>query len=343
MRYPWVNTVLLVLLLVQLVTGVGGLVSGAGDFGWVLWLHGIGGYAIVVLLIWKGAVILHAWVRRRRPVLPRAIFIALTVLVLAILATGWMWVVAGRTNVWGFSLITIHAILACACVGLLAWHTLYMRFVFRIPSAVNRRAFLRLAGAGVSGVLLWRLGESTVERVALPGSSRRFTGSYEAGSFTGVFPVTAWLLDNPPSVDVQHWRLIVDGFVERTLALTYAQLEPLAHEEVTATLDCTGGWYTTQVWRGISIAQLLNLAGVQPAARSVTVEAATGYGRRFSIEQARGYVLASHVAGRPLDHGHGFPLRLVAVDHRGFDWVKWVSRVRVNDTSEVWQPPVPLQ
>jgi DMSO/TMAO reductase YedYZ molybdopterin-dependent catalytic subunit len=54
-------------------------------------------------------------------------------------------------------------------------------------------------------------------------------------------------------------------------------------------------------------------------------------------------LLALDVAGRPLSHGHGAPARLVVPDHRGFDWVKWVVRVTVNDSGDFWQPPLPLQ
>jgi DMSO/TMAO reductase YedYZ molybdopterin-dependent catalytic subunit len=34
---------------------------------------------------------------------------------------------------------------------------------------------------------------------------------------------------------------------------------------------------------------------------------------------------------------------LVAPEHRGYDWVKWVTRIRVVETSWFWQPPLPLQ
>ncbi len=343
MRFPWANTILLVLLIAQLLTGFIGLISGAENFRWALWLHGIGGYAVAVLLVWKGAIVFHAWKRRRRPALPRLSFIVLTLLTLAILATGWLWIVAGRTYLWGFSLMTIHAVLAIALLALLAWHTLYMRFVFRIPSAVNRRAFLRLVGSSLSGLLLWRFAEWGAHRLGLPGARRRFTGSYETGSFAGVFPAVTWLFDDPPPLDIGQWQLVVEGLVDRPLTLTYAQLESLARDRMTAALDCTGGWYSIQEWQGVSVARLLDRAGAQVGARSVTFEAVSGYGRRFSVAQARGYVLATRVAGQPLSHAHGFPLRLVAADHRGFDWVKWVTHIRVNESSEMWQPPVPLQ
>jgi DMSO/TMAO reductase YedYZ molybdopterin-dependent catalytic subunit len=152
-----------------------------------------------------------------------------------------------------------------------------------------------------------------------------------------------WLFDNPAPIHTEQWQLIVEGAVDRPAAWRYADLEPLAVAETTATLDCTGGWYSTQLWRGARIEDVLNRAGARRGARSVTIESVTGYARKFSIEEARSLILATHVADRPLDHAHGFPIRLAAVNHRGFDWVKWVVRITVSEHSEIWQPPVPLQ
>lgn len=108
-------------------------------------------------------------------------------------------------------------------------------------------------------------------------------------------------------------------------------------------MDCTGGWYTQQLWEGVSLEKLLQLASVEEDAASVTVTSVTGYYRRFSLQEARSYILATRVGGETLSHGHGFPLRLVAKGRRGFEWVKWVTSLRVNDTSKYWQSPLPLQ
>ena len=75
----------------------------------------------------------------------------------------------------------------------------------------------------------------------------------------------------------------------------------------------------------------------------MTVTSVTGYYRRFSLDEARRYVLATHVGGRELSHGHGYPLRLVAPGKRGFEWVKWVASIEVNESSKWLQPPLPLQ
>jgi DMSO/TMAO reductase YedYZ molybdopterin-dependent catalytic subunit len=61
------------------------------------------------------------------------------------------------------------------------------------------------------------------------------------------------------------------------------------------------------------------------------------------MREARDLLLATHVGGDPLSHGHGAPVRLVAPGKRGFEWVKWVTHVEVNRTGSWLQPPLPLQ
>jgi DMSO/TMAO reductase YedYZ molybdopterin-dependent catalytic subunit len=97
-----------------------------------------------------------------------------------------------------------------------------------------------------------------------------------------------------------------------------------------ATLDCTGGFYTTQRWRGTTLGRLLDEAGVGPEASHVRVISHTGYRWSFGLAEARGLLLATHVAGAALSHGHGAPARLVAPGHRGWHWVKWVERIEVH-------------
>ena len=45
-------------------------------------------------------------------------------------------------------------------------------------------------------------------------------------------------------------------------------------------------------------------------------------------------LLATHVGGEPISPGHGAPVRLVAPNRRGFQWVKWVDRIAMLPTVE---------
>ena len=147
--------------------------------------------------------------------------------------------------------------------------------------------------------------------------------------------------DNPSPIDPSTWKLIVKGAADERVAYTLDDLNSDA--EVTATIDCTGGWHSTQIWRGVRLSDLLDAMTPDKSARSVTFRSITGYYRRFALDDARGFILATSVGGETLSHGHGFPLRLVAPGRRGFEWVKWVTELEVSATPSWLQPPLPLQ
>ncbi len=343
MKFPWANVLLLVLLVIQAITGYFGMVNGRLSRAWILWAHGIGAYALLVLLYWKGGIILDALRRKNVWTRRRIAFAAMFILLLVVLVTGLLWTFSGPIYLGGFSLVSIHIYLAVPLLLLMAWHAWHMRFIWRVPQTLSRRLFLGTAVSTVLGFIGWRVAEWSKGELDLPGAARRFTGSYEMGSFSGRFPVVSWIADNPPPVDTANWQLVLDGAVQRPSTFSYDQLRQMIDREDTAVVDCTGGWYSEQVWRGVSLARLLDMAGVAEEAASISVIAVSGYKRRFSIEQARRYFLALDVAGAPLSHGHGFPLRLVAADQRGVEWVKWIGHIRVNRTSKLWQMPLPLQ
>ena len=111
-------------------------------------------------------------------------------------------------------------------------------------------------------------------------------------------------------------------------------------DTLTATLDCTGGFYSTQRWRGTSLARVLDRAGAR--AGHVRVISHTGYRWSFDVSDARRFLLATHVGDEPLSHGHGAPVRLVAPGRRGFEWVKWVVSVEVHDGPDLGAPALTL-
>jgi hypothetical protein len=343
MRYPWVNSILLLLILSQLATGFLGFINGFESRAWILWMHGVGGSAILVILGWKGQSIVAAYRRDQTINLRRAGFLALMFVLIAILVTGYLWTFSGPHYLGGFSLVTLHIFLAVGLFALFAWHIWYMRYVLREPGSADRAAFLRLAGVSMSGVLLWLFSNVGRQSLALPGGKRRFTGSYDQGSFTGIFPQTVWIADRPVPINAQSWSLTLKGAIKHPLMLDYENFLQLVDARMTAILDCTGGWYSTQIWQGVRLERLLQLSELQDGASSVTVESVTGYQRRFSIAEARGYLLATKVGDRPLSHGHGFPVRLVAPGKRGYEWVKWITNIKINETGSWIQSPLPLQ
>ena len=187
-----------------------------------------------------------------------------------------------------------------------------------------------LAGAAAA----YALSEVAVRAASLPGGTRRFTGTYEAGSHDPAgLPISSWMFDSVPNIDTSSWALRAPG-----RSWTYGELYAF-DDRMTATLDCTGGFFSTQEWAGVRLDRLVGDA----AGGSIRVVSHTGYDRRFTPASASSLLLATRIGGRALDPGHGFPVRLVAPDQRGFWWVKWVVAVEVDDLPAWWQSPFPLQ
>ena len=76
---------------------------------------------------------------------------------------------------------------------------------------------------------------------------------------------------------------------------------------------------------------------------SIHIRSATGYDRRFALANTGRLLLATRLGGAALDADHGFPVRLVAPDRRGYWWVKWVTEIRVDELPAWWQLPFPMQ
>jgi DMSO/TMAO reductase YedYZ molybdopterin-dependent catalytic subunit len=160
-----------------------------------------------------------------------------------------------------------------------------------------------------------------------------------------------------PAISLADWRLPVGGEVERRLELTYDELLRLPGRTLLATLECAGngrifmqplppgepwqyGAVSTAEWAGVSLAAVLEAAGVTGAALEVLVtgadsgmvearEAPIHYARSLPLEKALhpDTLLVHTMNGEPLTAQHGFPLRLLVPGWYGMAAVKWVARI----------------
>jgi len=136
------------------------------------------------------------------------------------------------------------------------------------------------------------------------------------------------------SIAAKNWRLSVEGDIRSALKFTYADIvrRPVVEREVL--LICPGFFAFKGRWKGISVAALLREAGIGAQASHVLFSGPTGVrekSERFDLDEIDSdqVFLAYAVNGVTLPQKHGFPLRLVAEDHYGARWVKYVDRVTV--------------
>jgi DMSO/TMAO reductase YedYZ molybdopterin-dependent catalytic subunit len=316
-------------------TGVLSLYTGRGNDEWVFVAHGVLGFAVVALLAWKLRRVWRRLVEQRGGGAGAASLLVVAV----VLVSGWVWSSGGDVVIGGYGLLAWHMALGTALVVVVLAHAIARRKPLRVRDvAAGRRQFLAVGAVAAGAYVAWQVQRPVSRLVGWRGAGRRFSGSYERGSFAGNdgFPPTSWVADRPRAIDRGSYSLRVEGLVGAPLSLTVDDLD--AGDEVEALLDCTGGWYSHQRWSGVRLDRLLARAGVRTGARHVRVESHTGYRWSFPIEEAPRLLVATRVGGEILSHGHGAPARLVAPDRRGFQWVKWVVRIELIDSPDLGAP-----
>jgi DMSO/TMAO reductase YedYZ molybdopterin-dependent catalytic subunit len=198
--------------------------------------------------------------------------------------------------------------------------------------AVDRRRFLTSIFATSGLLVLFSVGQTVrpLSRLALLAPRRPNVGPQG-------FPVnrTAAEAGVENAATNTAYRLVVDGKVRRPLTLSLHQLFDLPQHEAVLPISCVDGWSASKRWTGVSVRQLLQLAGARADAE-VTVH---------SLQQQNAYrssdldvsevrdpdtLLALRVDGEPLHIDHGYPVRLIGPNRPGVLQTKWVQRVVVR-------------
>ncbi|RPI21709.1 MAG: sulfite oxidase [Acidobacteria bacterium] len=167
---------------------------------------------------------------------------------------------------------------------------------------------------------------------------------------------------NIPQVNLNDFRLIVDGLVRQPLTLTLFGLQSaFSQRRVVATLQCAGNrrdelmkleaipgetpWgpeaVGTAEWTGVCLADVLRTAGLKPEAKHLAFSGLDEiekqgerflYGGSIPIDKALGpeVLLAFEINGKQLPPAHGYPLRMVVPGYIGARSGKWLSRLTLQ-------------
>jgi sulfite oxidase len=166
-----------------------------------------------------------------------------------------------------------------------------------------------------------------------------------------------------PHVHPDSWCLRLDGLLDHPATLSLARLRAeFDHREVVATLQCAGnrraglqgvrdipgeaawraGAISTARWTGVSLADVLDRAGLRPGAAYIAFGApdvAPGarppqpFGGSIPVAKATAgeVLLAWAMNGRLLPRVHGGPVRVVVPGYVGARSVKWIERITAQE------------
>ena len=164
-----------------------------------------------------------------------------------------------------------------------------------------------------------------------------------------------------PELDSSTYRLVVGGLVKRPFGFTLTELaERFSAKSITATLQCAGNrrssasaikpvpnevsWgneaISNAAWKGYSLTDVLNFAGVDDHAKHVEFIGADRCSKEGtevhfggSIPLARGLqgdvLLVWEMNGQPLTSEHGAPLRAIVPGYIGARSVKWLKEINL--------------
>lgn len=243
-------------------------------------------------------------------------------------------------------------------------------------SFVDRRTFLRAAAAGAATAAVPTLSRRSA--AADPADPAHYPGliTRQSNPDNLEFPfgsLNSWITPTDrfyirshfsvPSLQADEWSVRVEGHVERPFEIGYEELRGLQARTLVALLECAGngriflqpqqaglrweqGGVGNAEWTGVSLAALLERAGVKEGALEVILEGhdqgkvgAPGpageipFARSLPLERALRpeTLLAWNMNGSELTPAHGYPVRAVIPGWYGMASVKWLKRIIVTD------------
>jgi DMSO/TMAO reductase YedYZ molybdopterin-dependent catalytic subunit len=201
----------------------------------------------------------------------------------------------------------------------------------RATDRMGRRRFLAFVGVLAGGVTITTIGQTLRPFTPLAILAPRRPDVGPQGFPVNKAAAGAGVLEaaRDPS-----YTLTVEGAVAQPLSLTVPELRKLPQHEATLPISCVEGWSASPSWRGVRVADLLELAGAADDA-IVVVESLQSAGLYRTSELNRSHardpdtLLALEVNGGTLHIDHGYPARLIGPNRPGVMQTKWVRRLTV--------------
>jgi DMSO/TMAO reductase YedYZ molybdopterin-dependent catalytic subunit len=153
---------------------------------------------------------------------------------------------------------------------------------------------------------------------------------------TEKFPVLHY--GSVPRVDLATWDLRVYGEVDNPLKLSWDEFRALPRKQVTTDIHCVTRWSKLDTsWVGVPVSDLLGRAGVKPSGTHVMAYSDGGYTTNMplSLLYDDDVLLAHTYDGKPLEHDHGAPLRLLVPKRYFWKSAKFLRKLEVMNADRM--------
>jgi DMSO/TMAO reductase YedYZ molybdopterin-dependent catalytic subunit len=213
---------------------------------------------------------------------------------------------------------------------------------------IQRRQFLKISGLSSISLLLGGCGTPLFEDMVgtLIEPLNRKVGELIFNSLKPVPEFTVSQIQpqelivnsfrHTPVIDLDKYRLIIDGEVNKPLSLTLAEVQTLPRSSMIIRHVCVEGWAAIVQWGGIRLREVIALAEPKANVRFAYFKSADGYYESWDIASALHpqTLLADEKNGQPLPVDNGAPLRLASPVKLGYKQSKWVTKISlVNSLS----------
>jgi DMSO/TMAO reductase YedYZ molybdopterin-dependent catalytic subunit len=135
-----------------------------------------------------------------------------------------------------------------------------------------------------------------------------------------------------PEIDFGHWALKVGGAVAHPGAYSLDQIRALPKITQNTRHVCVEGWDVVGRFGGARLSDFLSLVGARPGSRYLTMTCADDYYESLDMATAMQpqSLLCYEMYDRPLDRGHGAPLRLQVPTTLGYKQAKYLMSLDVQ-------------
>lgn len=255
-----------------------------------------------------------------------------------------IWLVAAFPTSWRSAGFIWHGRVSYVLGAWLIVHAFYKAWGYRPKNdginakvAPERRMFLRWLGGGVTAAAVL----SILDPVGLLYRwLQTRTAAQTAGGTARIppppqFPEYYTVIGAYPAMEIQHYRLTVDGLVARPQTLTWQDIEGLPAMTQTADFHCVTGWSVANVqWTGVHLSTLAQLTQPTDAVKYVHFYSFDGaYTESMRLAEAfdPSVLLAYALNDTLLRSEQGYPLRLIVPKMYGYKSIKWVNRIVFSD------------